>query len=114
MWSDVAPRPGFEDEKLPRGESGADLCPPTGDIERGGASEPAELLRGLDGEAMFPSLVIIFLIVDDGFEELLTWRELGHSGTEAQIGNSCVLNGIKSRAFMMWVSGGLRSTDGVA
>lgn len=63
---------------------------------------------------MFPSLVRIFLIVDEGLEGLLTCREPGLSGTEAHVGNKRVLNGIKSRVFMMWVSGGLRSTVGVA
>lgn len=63
---------------------------------------------------MFPSLVKIFLIVGDELEELLTCGKLGHSGTEVHIGNKRVLNGTKSRVLMICVSGGLRSTVGVA
>lgn len=71
-------------------------------------------MRGLDVEPTFPSLVRIFLIVGDELEELSTCGKLGHSGTEAHVGNKRVLNGTKSRALMIWVSGGLRSTVGVA
>lgn len=112
-WLDVVLKLGFEDEKLFCGEFGVDFWLFVGGLELGGVSELVEDLWGLDGEVMFFSLVRIFFIVDEGFEGLLICRELGFLGIEVYVGNKCVLNGIKSRVFMMWVSGGLRLIVGV-